>query len=45
MDAVDGQKATEAVMERNVQKGYESVDKQQASDSVDKQKAVDALMK
>lgn len=42
---MDKQKATEAVMQGDIQKGYESVDTQKASESVDKQKAMDALMK
>jgi hypothetical protein len=45
MQSVDSEKATEAVMEQDVKKGYDSVDKPQAAESVDTEKALDALMK
>ena len=45
VESVDQEKATEAVMEQDMQKGYDSVDKPTAAESVDTGKAVDALMK
>ena len=45
MESVDQEKATEAVKEQDVQKGYESVDKTSAGESVDTDKAMEALTK
>ena len=45
IQTVDKGKATEAVKEQDVQKGYESVDQTKATESVDTDKAMDALMK
>jgi hypothetical protein len=45
VESVDKEKATEAVKEQDVQKGYEAVDKTKATESVDTDKAMDALMK
>ena len=45
MESVDKEKATEAVKEQDVQKGYEAVDKPVASEAVDTDKAMDALIK
>lgn len=44
-ESVDTGKATAAVMEQDMQKGYDAVDKPTAAESVDTGKAVDALMK
>jgi hypothetical protein len=44
-ESVDTEQATEALMEQDVKKGYDAVDKPQATGSVDTGKAIDALMK